>query len=56
MNMVISQRVGRGERASPVLFLHWSDGRGEKKRMEKRVGEEEKGGKCVLLLERKGNE
>lgn len=31
MNMLISRRAGRGERASPVLFLHSSDegGRGE---------------------------
>ena len=36
MNMLISQRAGRGERASPVLFLHSSDERG----MEKREGEE----------------
>lgn len=55
MNMLISQRAGRGERASPVLFLHWSDGRGKEKGMEKREGEEERLGKCVLLLERKGN-
>lgn len=36
MNMLISRRAGRGERASPVLFLHSSDERG----MEKREGEE----------------
>lgn len=28
MNMLISRRAGRGERASPVLFLYSSDGGG----------------------------
>lgn len=55
MNMLISRRAGRGERASPVLFLHWSDGRGKEKGMEKREGEDERLGKCVLLMERKGS-
>lgn len=54
MNMLISRRAGRGERASPVLFLHSSDERGKERGMEKRGGGE-KLGKCVLLLERKGN-
>lgn len=47
MNMLISRRAGRGERASPVLFLHSSDERG----MEK-----EEAGKRLLLLERKSGE
>ena len=55
MNMLISRRAGRGERASPVLFLHSSDERG----MEKREGEErggETGRVCVLAAgEGKGN-
>lgn len=36
MNMLISQCAGRGERASPVLFLHSSDERGKERGMEKR--------------------
>lgn len=54
MNMLISQCAGRGERASPILFLHSSDERGKERGMEKR--EREKLGKCALLLERKGNQ
>lgn len=49
MNMLISQRAGRGERASPVLFLHPSDERGNERVMEKREGEEERLGEGVLL-------
>lgn len=42
MNMLISRRAGRGERASPVLFLHRSDARkGKKKGGKERDGEEE---------------
>lgn len=44
MNMLISRRAGRGERASPVLFLHRSDarkGKREKKGGKERDGEEE---------------
>lgn len=56
MNMLISRRAGRGERASPVLFLHSSDERGKERGMEKRERERgEKLGECVLLLEREGN-
>lgn len=36
MNMLISRRAGRGERASPVLFLHSSDEGGPGRGMEKR--------------------
>lgn len=36
MNMVISQRAGRGERASPVLFLHSSDEKGKERGVQKR--------------------
>lgn len=39
MNMLISRRAGRGERASPVLFLHSSDERGKERGMEKRERE-----------------
>lgn len=35
MNMLISWRAGRGERASPVLFLHSSDERGKKRGIKK---------------------
>lgn len=35
MNMLISQCAERGERASPVLFLHSSDERGMEKRERK---------------------
>lgn len=55
MNMLISRRAGRGERASPVLFLHSSDERG----MEKREGEEGGGRNwesvCVAAGEGNGN-
>ena len=36
MNMLISRRAVRGERASPVLFLHSSDERGKKRGIQKR--------------------
>lgn len=48
--MLISRRAGRGERASPVLFLHWSDGRQKEKGMEKREGEEDRLGECVASV------
>ncbi len=41
MNMLISRHAGRGERASPVLFLHSSDERGKERGMEKREKERE---------------
>lgn len=46
MNMLISWRAGRGERASPVLFLHRSDARrrGREWRKERRQGKEGGGG------------
>lgn len=47
MNMLISWRAVRGERASPVLFLHRSDarGRGREWRKERRRGRVVGGGK-----------
>lgn len=45
MNMLISRRAERGERASPVLFLHSSDERGGKREMEKMEREIEMGEK-----------
>lgn len=54
MNMLISQCAGRGERASPILFLHSSDEREKERGMEKREREGEEGetGKaCVAVGE-----
>lgn len=58
MNMLISRRAGRGERASPVLFLLRSDERGRKRGMEKRERGRERrkmkmmGEKLCVLSER----
>lgn len=38
MNMLISRRAGRGERASPVLFLHSSDEREGKREQDREEG------------------
>lgn len=46
MNMLISRRAERGERASPVLFLHSSDERGGKKRDGKDGAGERNGGEA----------
>lgn len=49
--MLISRHAGRGERASPVLFLHSSDERGTERGMEKRETERgEAGNVCVAAV------
>lgn len=46
MNMLISRRAGRGERASPVLFLHSSDEKEKERGIESRE-REKRGWKSV---------
>lgn len=56
MNMLISRRAERGERASPVLFLHLCDERGGKKERDGKEREEDGIGgeakkECVASVE-----